>query len=90
MTERTTPTLDASAADQFGASSMVFALISLATCWWFPYGAVIGAVGVGWGLLGWCLGNPSERSVLGAVLAACGMGAGVLLAWDYWQRTFGL
>ena len=77
---------NASAADQLWAAAVVLGLVSLATCWWFPFGAVLGVVGTGLGVLAWFGG----RSLVGTALAATGAGAGLLLAWDYWGRVLGV
>jgi hypothetical protein len=42
------------------------------------------------GLLGWYGGRDGARALIGTLLAACGAGAGLLLAWDYWLRLAGL
>jgi hypothetical protein len=81
---------NASTADQCAGAAVVLGLVSLAVCWWFPFGAILGGVGAALGLLGWCIGPATERALVGTGLAACGAGAGVLLAWDYWHRVFGL
>lgn len=45
--------MNASTADQLAASAIVFGLVSLGVCWWFPFGPVLGVVGTGLGVLGW-------------------------------------
>jgi hypothetical protein len=81
---------DTAPADQFAAGAVVFGLVSLGACWWFPFGPALGLVGCGMGLLGWYAGRDGTRALLGTLLAACGSGAGLLLAWDYWWRLIGL
>jgi hypothetical protein len=80
---------NASPADQCAAVAVVFGLVSLLTCWWFPYGPVVGVVGMGFGVIAWWAGV-GGRALVGTALAACGAGAGLLLAGDYWWRVFGL
>jgi hypothetical protein len=84
------PDENASIADQFAAAAMMFGMVSLATCWWFPFGPTLGAVGTFCGMLAWRLGSMTERGMVGMALAASGMAAGLLLAWEYWWRLFGL
>ncbi|HEX4613653.1 MAG TPA: hypothetical protein VH092_36055 [Urbifossiella sp.] len=79
-----------SAADQFAAAAVVLGLVSLGVCWWFPFGPVLGVIGTGLGILAWWTGRDGERALVGMTLAATGAGAGLLLAWDYWWRAFGL
>jgi hypothetical protein len=81
---------DARPADQLAAGSVVFGLVSLFTCWWFPFGPVVGTVGCGMGLIGWYGGRDGAQALVGTLLAACGTGAGLLLAWDYWWRLIGV
>lgn len=80
---------NATAGDQLAATAVVFGLVSMMTCWWFPYGPVVGATGTALGLGGWWAGGAGDRARVGTALAACGAGAGLLLAWDYWWRVFG-
>ena len=81
---------NASVPDQLAAGAVVLGLVSLATCWWFPFGPVLGIVGTGFGVLAWWTVRDGRRALVGTGLAACGAGAGLLLAWDYWWRVFGL
>jgi hypothetical protein len=76
---------NASVSEWFSTAAVVLGLISLVTCWWFPFGAVLGVVGTGLGVLAWSGGRP----LVGTVLAAAGGGTGLLLGWDYWARVFG-
>ena len=80
---------NASVADQCAAAAVVFGLVSLLTCWWFPFGPVVGTVGTGLGVIGWW-GGVGTRAIVGLILAASGAAAGLLLAGDYWWRVFGL
>jgi|GEM_PF-2231885 len=84
------PDANASFSEQCSAAAVVFGLVSLVTCWWFPYGPTVGAVGTAFGLLAWWIGQHGERALLGTALAAFGTATGVALAWNYWQRVFGL
>lgn len=84
------PDVNASTTDQIAAAAVVFGLVSLGVCWWFPFGPVLGLVGTGLGALAWWTGRDGERALVGAALAACGTGAGLLLAGDYWWRVLGL
>jgi hypothetical protein len=68
----------------------VLGLVSLAVCWWFPFGQTLGVVGTGFGVVGWWGTRDGGRALVGTALAATGAGAGLLLAWDYWWRAFGL
>lgn len=77
---------NASAAEQCTAGSIVFGLICSLTCWWFPYGAILGTFGVILGLIGWFGSKEAQRPLVGVFLSACGGGASLLLAWDYWWR----
>lgn len=79
-----------SVADQSAAGALVLGLVSLVTCWWFPFGPTLGVVGAGLGVVGWWGGSDGRRALVGTALAACGAGSGLLLAWDYWRRVFGL
>jgi len=71
------------------AGAIVFGLVSLAVCWWFPFGPILGLVGVGMGLAAG-IGTDREESGVGVMVAAIGAGTGILLAWDYWRRVVGL
>ena len=71
------------------AGAIVFGLVSLAVCWWFPFGPILGAVGVGMGIAAG-IGTDREESGVGVMVAAIGAGTGILLAWDYWRRVVGL
>jgi hypothetical protein len=81
---------NAPAADQLAAAAVVLGLVSLVTCWWFPFGPTLGAVGTGLGIASCWTARDRWRARVGTGLAACGTGAGLLLAWDYWWRVFGL
>jgi hypothetical protein len=72
------------------AGAIVFGLVSLAVCWWFPFGPILGAVGVAMGIAAWTIGTDREQSAVGLIVAAIGAGTGMLLAWDYWRRMVGL
>jgi hypothetical protein len=78
---------DATFADQLAAGAVVFGLVSLLTCWWFPFGPAVGTVGAGMGVVGWWRSPDAGRALVGTILAACGAGAGLLLAWEYWERV---
>lgn len=79
---------DDSLAEAFTSGSIVFGLVSAFTCWWFPYGAIIGILGALFGVLGWWSGKEGDRTLAGIIIAATGGGASLLLAWDYWWRVF--
>lgn len=81
---------NASAAEQCASAGVALGLVSVLTCWWFPFGALVGAAGTAFGLVGWYAGRAAERALVGAALAAVGTGAGLLLGWNYWGRLFGL
>jgi hypothetical protein len=83
-----TPADETSRADDLGAAALVFGMISLLLCWWFPYGGILGACGVAMGVAGWAGGGRSAGP--GTLIAAAGTGAALLLAWDYWWRVLGL
>jgi hypothetical protein len=80
---------DASAPEQCATAAVVLGLVSLVVCWWFPFGALLGATGTALGIGAWYAGRVAERALVGAFLAASGTGAALLLAWDYWRRVFG-
>ncbi len=82
MAENTNDSL----AECFISGAIIFGMVSSVLCWWFPYGAIIGLLGVTFGVLGWWTGNQTTRSLVGIALSACGAGASILLAWDYWAR----
>lgn len=75
-----------SLAECFISGSIIFGMISSLLCWWFPYGAIIGLLGATFGVLGWFTGRQTGRTLVGIALSACGGGASILLAWDYWMR----
>lgn len=77
---------NASPAEQCTAAAIVFGLVSSLTCWWFPYGAILGTFGVILGLIGWYGSKEVGRPLVGIFLSAAGGGASILLAWDYWWR----
>jgi hypothetical protein len=83
-------THDTSPADQFAAGAVVFAFVSLATCWWFPFGSTIGSVACAMGLVAWYGTSDGERALVGLLLGACGTGTGLLVAWEYWWRLLGV
>ncbi|HEY1189241.1 MAG TPA: hypothetical protein VGE74_16435 [Gemmata sp.] len=82
--------VDTPPSEQLATASTALGLVSLLTCWWFPFDPLTGAVGTGCGLLAWRGAGASGRPAVGATLSAAGTGAGVLLAWNYWGRLFGL
>jgi hypothetical protein len=77
---------DATPAEQLATGAVVLGLVSLVMCWWFPFGPVVGTVGCFMGAAGWCRNPDAGRGPVGTLLAACGAGTGLLLAWDYWWR----
>ena len=84
---------NASTADQLAAGAIVFGLVSLVTCWWFPFGAVLGLVGALSGIGAWWGetggGRRGDQAVVGTALSVAGAGAALLLAWDEWRIVFG-
>jgi hypothetical protein len=74
--------------DALTTAATVFGLVSLALCWWFPFGPTLGICGTVCGVASWLAGG-GGRAVVGGLLAASGAGAGLLLAWDYWARLTG-
>jgi hypothetical protein len=79
---------DATPAEQLASGALALGLVSLLTCWWFPFGAILGCVGTGMGVAGWRTPD-ARRALLGTILAACGTCAGLLLAWEFWRRLLG-
>ena len=83
------PDANAFTTDQLAAAAAVFGLVSLAVCWWFPFGPVLGLAGTACGLLPWWFDRDRARTLVGALLAAFGAAVGLALAWSYWLRLFG-
>ncbi|HXD88315.1 MAG TPA: hypothetical protein VN641_17635 [Urbifossiella sp.] len=69
--------------EQLSTAAVVFGLFSLAVCWWFPFGAVLGLCGTVLGFSSWITGG-GMRAAVGFLLAISGAGAGLLLAADSW------
>lgn len=90
MARPTVSNSDYDSVNWLAAGEIVFGLVSLAVCWWFPFGPILGAVGVGMGLAAVGIGTDREQSAVGVIAAAIGAGTGMLLAWDYWRRLVGL
>jgi hypothetical protein len=79
-----------SIAGQLASGSVPFGMVCLLTCWWFPFGCLVGSVGVACGVFGWFAREQRIRAVVGTLLAGGGMSTGLLLAADDWRRMFGL
>ena len=77
---------NASPAEQCTAGGIIFGLVSCLTCWWFPFGAILGTFGLLLGSIGLARGKEVQRSLVGICLSAIGGFTGLLLAWDYWWR----
>jgi hypothetical protein len=75
---------------KLGGGSVAFGLLSLALCWWFPFGTVLGVCGLLLGLAGLVAGDRTNRSVIGCLLAVVGVGTGLLLAWGLWVYRLAL
>ncbi len=67
--------------ETLGAGAMVFGLLSLGLCWWFPFGAVLGICGIGFGLASRLAGK-SRHSAIGMIYSAGGVASAMLLVWD--------
>lgn len=72
--------------EQLATAAVVFGLFSLAVCWWFPFGAVLGLCGTVLGFASMISGG-GLRGVVGFLLALCGAGSGLLLAADSWIQS---
>ncbi len=73
---------DATRAETIGVGAMVFGFLSLMLCWWIPFGAILGAWGLGFGLAARLAGG-SRSALIGSVSSASGLAAGLLLTlWD--------
>jgi hypothetical protein len=84
------PWEDTTRSETIGVGAMIFGFLSLVLCWWFPFGALLGACGVGFGLAARLAGG-SRPALIGSIYAAGGLATGtVLAAWDTWGRWLGL
>jgi hypothetical protein len=73
--------------DYFTSAATVLGLFSLAACWLFPFGAILGIVGAALGVAAWLTGHQGQRSLVAIGFCAYGATAGLLLGWDYWLRV---
>lgn len=69
-----------------GTSALALGTLSLLLCWWFPFGAFLGATGVVIGLVSWLAGWGRERALFGGLLGASGLAAASLMNWAWWSR----
>ncbi len=72
-----------------GTSALAFGALSLLLCWWFPFGALLGATGVAVGLVSGLADWGRGRAVFGGLLAAGGLGAALVMNWGSWVRWLG-
>jgi hypothetical protein len=80
---------DTTRAETLGVGALVFGLLSLGLCWWFPFGAVLGACGLGFGLASRVVGS-SRSARIGTLYSLGGVMASVLLASYVWDRLLGI
>ena len=71
---------DVAPAEQAEVGAFALGLLSLALCWWFPYGAFLGACGAVTGIGAWAAGRRG-RAALAAGLGLAGAAAGAVLTW---------
>jgi hypothetical protein len=72
--------------EQLATAGVVFGLVSLVVCWWFPFGPALALAGTAAGVGSW-LGGGGLRSLVGLAFAASGFATGVLIAADSWWQT---
>ena len=77
-------------AGEAGSVSHAFGMLSLLSCWWFPFGPVLGMIGVFAGAVGWLSGDRSGRSVLGIAFSGAASTVGLIAAWGTWVRLFSI
>jgi len=81
--------VDTSRAGTIGVGALTFGLLSLGLCWWFPFGAILGACGVALGLASGLAGG-GRLAWLGVLSSAGGASAAMIQIWDLWSHLLGL
>jgi hypothetical protein len=76
-------------AETLGVGAMVFGLLSLGLCWWFPFGAVLGGSGVGFGVYSRLIGK-SRSALIGTLFSTGGITASMLLTPFFWNHLLGM
>jgi len=75
--------------EQFATAAVVFGLVSLVVCWWFPFGPTLALCGTAAAVGSWLAGG-GFRSLVGLAFAALGFATGMLIAADSWWQTLPL
>ena len=79
------PPFNTSRAETLGVGAMAFGLLSLGLCWWFPFGAMLGGSGVGFGVSSRFVGK-SRSALIGTLFSMGGIAASILTTPYFWDR----